>query len=350
MTTELELMPQQPLSAVDVRAQVNLIQEVMQSVMKDGTHFGLIPGAGKKPTLFKAGAEKLASTFRLAADPEVEELSYGDEYRVRIKARILEMGSGRFVGAGVGECSSNESKYMWRAAVCDEEFDQTPELQRRLKWNRGNTGAWSQKQVRMNVADVANTVLKMAKKRALVDGILTVTGASDIFTQDIEELPKEYLDQRVTPASVMPNPTQPSTSGEMHTSATSATPNARGSETASSMPSEPDIRPKSQKVSGERVNALKENYPYYGQEAAPAPAQPQQQAVQGEVVGAEPSISPAQGKRFFAIMRSVGLDDGEVKKRLASVGWHGHRDGIPKRLYEQAIDAIDNEFKFHTPK
>ncbi|HIJ50738.1 MAG TPA: hypothetical protein HPP54_06770, partial [Nitrospinae bacterium] len=38
-----------------------------------------------------------------------------------------------------------------------------------------------------NPADYYNTVLKMAKKRALVDAVLTATAASDIFSQDIEE-------------------------------------------------------------------------------------------------------------------------------------------------------------------
>jgi ribosomal protein L12E/L44/L45/RPP1/RPP2 len=39
-----------------------------------------------------------------------------------------------------------------------------------------------------NPADVYNTVLKMAKKRAQVDATLTATGTSDLLTQDIEEM------------------------------------------------------------------------------------------------------------------------------------------------------------------
>ena len=34
-------------------------------------------------------------------------------------------------------------------------------------------------------------MLKIAKKRAYVDGILSATAASDIFTQDIEDFPEE---------------------------------------------------------------------------------------------------------------------------------------------------------------
>jgi len=36
-----------------------------------------------------------------------------------------------------------------------------------------------------DIADVYNTVLKIAKKRAHIDTTLTVTGAADLFTQDL---------------------------------------------------------------------------------------------------------------------------------------------------------------------
>ena len=35
---------------------------------------------------------------------------------------------------------------------------------------------------------LANTVLKMAKKRAQIDAVLTVASLSEIFTQDMEDL------------------------------------------------------------------------------------------------------------------------------------------------------------------
>jgi 2C-methyl-D-erythritol 2,4-cyclodiphosphate synthase len=39
----------------------------------------------------------------------------------------------------------------------------------------------------------------MAKKRALVDAVLSVTAASDIFTQDIEDMPDEVLNKKPEP-------------------------------------------------------------------------------------------------------------------------------------------------------
>lgn len=191
---EIQRAESMPLTAAQVRAQVNLIQEVMKSVMQDGQHYGVIPGAGSKPTLLKPGAEKLMLTFHLSPDPVVEDLSTSDAHRYRVTCRICNR-DGHFLGSGLGEASSNEEKYKWRAAICKEEFDETPEDRKRKKWKKGYNGgaATAISQIRTEPADIANTILKMAKKRSLVDAALTVTGASDIFTQDIEDMPPEML-------------------------------------------------------------------------------------------------------------------------------------------------------------
>jgi hypothetical protein len=95
--------------------------------------------------------------------------------------------AGDFLGAGVGECSSNEDKYKWKKAFNNKEWEETPEDQRREKWRTYKEKEYKAKQILTNPADEANTVLKMAKKRALVDGVLTCTAASDIFEQDKED-------------------------------------------------------------------------------------------------------------------------------------------------------------------
>jgi hypothetical protein len=182
-----------PLTAAEIRAQVNLIQEVMSAVMKDKIHYGIIPGT-PKPTLYKAGAEKLLSTFRIAADPnqaDICDLSGPDEIRYRVRVVATSQEYGTFLGAGVGECSSNEEKYKWRKPVCNEEFDETPEDKRREVWKKYDGKLYKVKQIRTNPADVANTVLLMAVKRALVAVTRVVTACSDVFDQDIEDMPEE---------------------------------------------------------------------------------------------------------------------------------------------------------------
>lgn len=186
---------EKPLTALAIQAQVNTIQEVMNQVMKSGVHYGIIPGC-KEPSLFKPGAEKIMATFRLSPEVEVIDKSDTDQVRYQIKLR-LKSANGFYVGEGVGECSSNEEKYKWRKAVCQEEFDEAAVDRRREKWSKGwqNKPNYKQQQIRTESADLANTILKMAKKRALIDAVLTATAASDCFTQDIEDLPEEYINQ-----------------------------------------------------------------------------------------------------------------------------------------------------------
>jgi len=192
METAITKATEQHLTAADVRAHVNLIQEVMAAVMKPGVHYGTIPGCGGKKTLLKAGSEIILTTFRIAVDPKVEDLSTEDTARYRVTTHGVAMGNGTFVGAGVGECSSDEEKYKWRAAVCAEEFEETPANRRRIKWGKGKgqNPAYKKQQVRTEAADVANTVLKMSKKRSQVDMTLTSTAASDLFDQDTEDMPE----------------------------------------------------------------------------------------------------------------------------------------------------------------
>lgn len=203
-----ELTVVKPLSASEIRERKNLIKQVMDSIMKRDVHYGVIPGT-KKPTLYKAGSETILSTFHIAVDPLVEDLSTADEIRYRVKVRGV-LPDGTLVGSGVGECSTSEEKYRWRAAVCDEEFEDTPESRRRIKYAaKYGQAATKTKQVRTVPADLANTVLKMAKKRAQIDMTLTATGASDIFDQDIEDLPEEYVAEHVAAPPKGKPPVQP---------------------------------------------------------------------------------------------------------------------------------------------
>lgn len=166
------------MTAVEVKRQVQLIQQVMRDVMQEGTHYGKVPGCGDKPVLLKAGAEKIAMTFRLSPTFEIVKTELPDGHReYEIKCLIAHATTNQFLGQGVGSCSTMEKKYRYR-------------------WETGKDG----KKLRVenpDIADVYNTVLKMAKKRAQVDATLTVTACSDIFEQDLEEIdPSNYQDEQ----------------------------------------------------------------------------------------------------------------------------------------------------------
>lgn len=184
-----EISTQNSTTVSEVKSHVNLIQQVLNEVMKKGTHYDQIPGCGDKPVLLKPGAEKILATFNLAPEIIVEDLSTDINKFYRVVVKISHQQSGKYLGDGVGECSSLENKYAWRASVCDDEFEDFPESMRRVhyKYNKFTKKTEKVKQVRQDMHTLGNTILKMAKKRALVDACMNVTACSDIFDQDIDE-------------------------------------------------------------------------------------------------------------------------------------------------------------------
>lgn len=202
------------LSMYAVLAQVNLVHNVMRQVMKDGMHYMVIPGCGSKPSLLKPGAEKLSMTFKLRpiidnlSDVKVERLD-GGHINVTVYCHILNS-AGQELATGIGSASSLESKHRYRGGEKigtgmpvpaaywnlkkENKFDEASALIGGSGFLPGKIdGEWQicqvgEKTENPDIADVWNTVLKMAKKRAYVDGILSATAASDIFTQDIEDM------------------------------------------------------------------------------------------------------------------------------------------------------------------
>ena len=180
-----------PFTVQEIRKRVSMVQSVMREVMKENTHFGTIPGT-PKPSLWKPGAEVLCLTFRLAPllesrvvhdDPEIEWV-YHQVKRDRISegttigyfeveaSCTIQCIDGQVLSRCSARCSNRESKY------------------------RG-----------LGLFEVRNTVQKMAEKRAFVSAVLMATGASDIFTQDLEDIP-ELLDPIIpAPVPVQPPPT-----------------------------------------------------------------------------------------------------------------------------------------------
>jgi len=201
------------MSPKDVKNQVQQIQQVMKDCMKEGSdeatgHYGKIPGCGEKMVLFKAGAEKLSMMFHLVPDYSIQLIQLQDDHReYQITCTLTHSGTGNIVGQGVGLCSTMESKYRYRRGdsytVLDiviprDSKEKKVEYRKKGFGMKKHDGEWrwvkfnkSDRDENPDIADVFNTVLKMAKKRAHVDAVLTATAASDIFTQDLEDAPPE---------------------------------------------------------------------------------------------------------------------------------------------------------------
>jgi hypothetical protein len=209
--TSLMVADQAELSIEEVRQQVTKIQQLMKSVMREGEHYGTIPGTDK-PSLYKSGAEKLGFTFRLMPDFKVTRRDLPDGHReYEVICTLKHMQTGKVVGQGVGNCSTLESKYRYRYSEKNtgkpvpEDYwkirEKNPKGAQRLLGGYGYRARkiddqWvivtqGERVENPDIADCYNTVMKMAKKRAHVDAMITACAASDIFAQDFED----FIDQ-----------------------------------------------------------------------------------------------------------------------------------------------------------
>src|SRR5262249_49394910 len=90
--------------------------------MKDGVHYGKIPGVDK-PTLLKPGAEKLLVLFRLAPEYKSEKIWHDDGHlTVIVNCTLRHIPTDLKVAEGEGMCTTRESRYAWRRGdrVCPD--------------------------------------------------------------------------------------------------------------------------------------------------------------------------------------------------------------------------------------
>lgn len=198
---ENELMVQnQALSLIDsvdigaiqaTMQKISTFQAAVQTHLKKDHDYGVVAGTGSKPTLLKPGGEKICMMFGI--NPEYEFLEKTEDYKemfftYNIKCTLYRNGSP--VSQGVGNCNSKESKYAFvnsdtvpdniDPSMCEKKTDRYG----RTKYKIPNT----------KIADLVNTILKMAKKRAFIDAVLQVASLSDVFTQDLEDM-KDFINQ-----------------------------------------------------------------------------------------------------------------------------------------------------------
>ena len=224
MTTETALvLPDETQFKADMQA-INRFQSIVHANMIKDQDYGVIPGTGTKPTLLKPGAEKISKLLGLADTYEiVDRQEQWDEgfFRYLVRCTLTHINSGMVVSEGLGECNSMESKYRYRWAwpsEVPEGFDKVHAASKTITKKDGTKA----KLYRVDNDDVysqVNTIVKMAKKRALVDAALSAGRLSNVFTQDIEDLDVSHGNGEVVveppapapkPAAAAPAEQQPS--------------------------------------------------------------------------------------------------------------------------------------------
>ncbi len=171
---------------------ITRFQQIVKANMIKGHDYGRIPGT-EKDTLFKPGAEKISKLLGLADTYEVIEQTedWGKAFfHYAVRCTLRSIAHDAIVSTGLGSCNSMESRYRYRWIWPNEVPAGIDKATLVTKKFRGKTGKEFTK-YRIDNDDIytlVNTLLKMAKKRALVDAALSAGRLSDVFTQDIEDI------------------------------------------------------------------------------------------------------------------------------------------------------------------
>lgn len=224
------LTPPAPLTIMavaEVVQRVRHVEQIVKEVMTEGIHYGLQPGT-KSKTLRQPGGEVLCIAFQLdpaMEPPEIEDLG-GGHRNVTATCVLTSLVTGQEVGRAHGSCSTMETKYRYRYAelicpACDKETIRQSKNKAEgwYCWRKlGGCGATFppgeaviEQQPRGKVenpdlADVFNTVLKMAEKRAFLAVVRMRTGASALFQEGEAEGEEEDVPPPSKPTATRPAP------------------------------------------------------------------------------------------------------------------------------------------------
>lgn len=196
--------------------QIQEFQEFVRRNLQDGKDYGVIKGVTKKPCLFKPGAEKIIKLLDLADTWEFVDRTEtwpgtGEPlppfFNYTMKVKLISLISGQVVSEGIGSANSHESKFGFRWVGKRELGDIDPKaLKTRIRRGSGG-GEYTQYRVANDdIASLQNSILKMAKKRAMVDAALAVGRLSNIFTQDLDDLDDHYEGPPLEPEESEPPP------------------------------------------------------------------------------------------------------------------------------------------------
>lgn len=199
---EVAAVNQNPLTLIqdiDVKAvettvlKVRTLQSTLKNILTENHDYGKIQGCGDKPTLLKPGAEKILMAMGITSTYELLEKTENFDglgfFAYTVKCILTK--NGIKITEGLGHANSKEKKWALEY-VYEKDLPEgiDKELLRKKKIETPK-GTFYKYEVAADANSKANTILKMAKKRAQIDAVLAVASLSEIFTQDFDDLPPE---------------------------------------------------------------------------------------------------------------------------------------------------------------
>jgi len=143
-------------------------REFTKRNLRADVDYGIVPGT-PKPTLLKPGAEKVMRWYGLVVDIEILPTSRTDildgVLDFDLRGTVRHARSGAVLGTVHANANSEERRYRNARLPNPDRPDKDPQT----------------------IADQKNTILKMGDKRVWVAAALLYTGASEAYTQDLED-------------------------------------------------------------------------------------------------------------------------------------------------------------------
>lgn len=141
----------------ELKTQRESLNRFIKSHLVDSVDYGVIPGTNK-PSLYKPGAEKLAKIFQLgsrivSSEKDIDPSKGWAMFTYRVE--VFHLPTGKAVAQCEGSMNSQEKR--------------------------------NSKPMPTQI----NSLQKMAQKRAFVGAVIIATGASDFFTQDLEDMDRD---------------------------------------------------------------------------------------------------------------------------------------------------------------
>lgn len=192
--------------------EIEAFQALVQSQLEEDKDYGIIPGT-TKPTLLKPGAEKIAKLLMLDDEYEIlKEIEDFDKplFHYVIKCKLISLETGQTISEGIGSCNSMENKYryrwLWENQLNDNQKQLLADKKLTFKSVQSKKNKKWYKKIQIlndDIYTLTNTILKMAKKRAMVDAALSVGRLSNLFTQDMEDIKDYEVDKTIYNAEIL---------------------------------------------------------------------------------------------------------------------------------------------------
>ena len=150
-----------------------VIKEFIRNELVEGIDYGKIPGCGDQFNLLQPGAQKISLLFGLGSRIDLvdKDIDHNGNFAIySYKCTIYHLRSGVDIAECIGTTNSKEKKYATRTVYVEQE-----------------NGAKVKTKEETPIYDILNTLSKMAQKRAFVGAVIKATGASDYFTQDLDD-------------------------------------------------------------------------------------------------------------------------------------------------------------------